>query len=355
MLRKTALFLLLPATLACIPLYDKIATVGVQSERALIVWDPATKVEHFVREANFLTTDPDFGFLVPTPALPTIAPSSSGLLYEFALVAAPKMRIEKKKSVHFSSKLFLPVHTRAVDVAAATKAATAGAPNPVDVVSQQKIGNYDVSVLKASDAPALAKWLKVHHYPVNEQAAEWLKVYVQKSWYLTAFKVASNQTKRTAVSLPVVDISFKTDQPFYPYREPSSKIKGSRTLDVYLVSNARMAGTLGKTQPWVGPVTYAKPLDNPYLTTLSDHLHMAGHKLTDQAWLTAFHDTSSPRIGTDDVFFQLSSDQTPVTPPDIVVVQPEILEIPMILWGSALLAALTLAALGAKKLIKSRV
>ena len=41
---------------------------------AIIVWDPVKKVQHFIRRATFDTKSPDFGFLVPTPTMPKLAP-----------------------------------------------------------------------------------------------------------------------------------------------------------------------------------------------------------------------------------------------------------------------------------------
>src|ERR1019366_3826961 len=44
--------------------------IRIAEESAIIVWDPVKKIEHFIRRATFDTKSPDFGFLVPTPAVP---------------------------------------------------------------------------------------------------------------------------------------------------------------------------------------------------------------------------------------------------------------------------------------------
>ena len=46
--------------------------MDVNAEQAVILWDAATKTEHFIRAASFTSTSADFGFLVPTPTLPTL-------------------------------------------------------------------------------------------------------------------------------------------------------------------------------------------------------------------------------------------------------------------------------------------
>ena len=45
----------------------------IAEESAVIVWEGATRTEHFVRRATFATTAADFGFLVPTPSKPELA------------------------------------------------------------------------------------------------------------------------------------------------------------------------------------------------------------------------------------------------------------------------------------------
>src|SRR5262245_52407848 len=47
-------------------------SISIAEESAIIVWDPAKKVQHFIRRAAFDTTSSDFGFLVPTPTMPEL-------------------------------------------------------------------------------------------------------------------------------------------------------------------------------------------------------------------------------------------------------------------------------------------
>src|SRR5580692_3138180 len=46
--------------------------VSIADETAIIVWDAATKTEHFIRRASFQTASKDFGFIVPTPSKPML-------------------------------------------------------------------------------------------------------------------------------------------------------------------------------------------------------------------------------------------------------------------------------------------
>ena len=53
--------------------------VQIASESALIVYDSATKTEHFLRTANFDTSSSEFGFFVPTPTRPELAEAAADI------------------------------------------------------------------------------------------------------------------------------------------------------------------------------------------------------------------------------------------------------------------------------------
>src|SRR5690349_12193059 len=63
---------LAPRADACIAL-GRHGPIAIRGEEALIVWEPSTRKEHFVRTAGFDAQNEDFGFLVPTPARPELA------------------------------------------------------------------------------------------------------------------------------------------------------------------------------------------------------------------------------------------------------------------------------------------
>src|SRR5262245_45994026 len=57
---------------ACAPAPPRGEEVRIAEEEAIILWDPATRTEHFIRRAQFRSTARAFGFLVPTPATPAL-------------------------------------------------------------------------------------------------------------------------------------------------------------------------------------------------------------------------------------------------------------------------------------------
>ena len=58
-------------TSACCPAPPSGKPVVNADQTVLMIWDGATKTQHFIRQASFKSEADDFGFLVPTPTQPT--------------------------------------------------------------------------------------------------------------------------------------------------------------------------------------------------------------------------------------------------------------------------------------------
>ena len=71
-------------SLGCATVRPLNSDVEITDEAALIVWDSANQTEHFIRNANFETDAKDFGFLVPTPSVPSLHESGGRVLSELA-------------------------------------------------------------------------------------------------------------------------------------------------------------------------------------------------------------------------------------------------------------------------------
>ncbi len=322
--------------------------VTTSDEGALIVWDEATKTEHFVRRASFRSTGYDFGFLVPTPNRPHLdVVAGDGLFDDLERYTAPK--VEYREVVREVAKDFMP-GCGAKFAADATKseapAPGAAAPGGVEVLEQKRVGDYDATVLVfrkgANDtadtgAAALEKWLAKHGYESPPNVREWLKRYVADRWCITAFKFASPEAKRAAqnphplgVSTKPIRMSFKTDRPFYPYREPEAEnpSREPRLLRVFVMAKGRVAGTLGDgAKPWPGATAWAGSQEPQRAERMFKAAHLGapvdveGVRVFDAPkpdagwWLTEFEDKSSPRPGTDEVYFEPAADQSPVARP----------------------------------------
>lgn len=307
---------------ACGPAPRPGERVEVLDETALIVWDPATTTEHFIRKGSFKSTAPDFGFLVPTPSKPDLGEADPAVFDRLAAVTAPKVeyrRVTKVRPQRFEV---------AGRVGAGAPAPRAGA---VEVLEQTKVGGYDATVIAfrrgegetaAAGADLLAKWLKERGYAFGPALADWLTWYVEHGWVMTAFKVAG--AAAGGVENPPVRMSFQTDRPFYPYREPADQRTPHppnigpappRSLRVFFVSPDGVAtGTLGRDGAWPASRVWADKVPADALGAAKLPAGLPAGDLT----LTEFEDRSSPRPGTDEVYFARHGDQTPVHRPPVV-------------------------------------
>ncbi len=293
--------------------------VHILSEDAIIVWDAAAKTQHFIRRANFHTLSPDFGFLVPTPTPPKLSEVGDAGFQMLTQVIAPKVR-HVWGGVEFVSIMGC-IHPGAP----APRSEQAGA--AVQVLDQAKVGGFDAVVLAADDPVALEKWLKDHGYPSSPELSGWLGPYLSQKWAVTAFKIITDaKTGRAVGSDKAVKMTFATEKPFFPYREPETKQDdqkgGNRVLRVYFLAAQRESGTLGST-PWHAETVYAESLAESRVTQLASDLDLPRTAFPDTVWLTAFKDSASPRPGSAEVFFEPATDSASVHPPDVIVPGPK--------------------------------
>src|SRR5262245_26721811 len=89
----------LAAILAAIPAESPACAIAerdgqsarILGESALIVWDEASKTEHFIREVRFESTAYDLGFLVPTPGKPEVEESDDQVFAQLANLTRPRI------------------------------------------------------------------------------------------------------------------------------------------------------------------------------------------------------------------------------------------------------------------------
>src|SRR5689334_17964342 len=72
-----ALVPLIPAAPACCPAPPAGKPVVNADQTVILLWDRASKTEHFIRRASFKSEADDFGFLVPSPTRPDLNESGN--------------------------------------------------------------------------------------------------------------------------------------------------------------------------------------------------------------------------------------------------------------------------------------
>lgn len=320
---------------ACAAAAPEGEAVRVVDEEALIAFDSERGVEHFVRRAQFAATSPDFGFLVPTPSVPELGEVDETIFNTLAQRLTPKV-IVKHEGLHFELGMLL----------SQSKSAEYVEPS-VRVLSVQRVAGLDAAVLEANDPGALASWLGDHGYARGPALEAWLAPYIAKGWKISAFKVATDGQRKGAprfeLATKALRMSFATKAPFYPYREPEDQRQtlpashalaaeaGKRSLRVYFLGRARVLGNIGPEGRWPASTKLAEPVAPPWIESLG----LPQYPMHDR-WLTVFEDDSSPRPGTDEVFFTVSQDATPISIAPETVVRPRIITVPIELIGPAL-------------------
>jgi hypothetical protein len=294
---------------ACCPAWRRGEPVRIADQQILIVWDPATRIEHFIREAKFSAAPgarkDGFGFLVPSPTVPEIAAANGDVFAQLNDRIQPRVVEVTRWENHYSLLWALfageskSVASRAPDAAPPPRAA-------VEVMKTARVGGYDVVVLKASVPEALTEWLATNGYDSRPELAEWSRPYVEKGWMITAFKYA---TDATTIDVSAIRLSFETDVPLFPYRVPTDQIDPDaprrNILRAFVIGPGRAEGTLGEgaaARAWErGNVVYAHPLE-VHASFLAAVLPEGTAGGATNAWLTAFEDTTWPS-STDDLTF----------------------------------------------------
>ncbi|HKA87371.1 MAG TPA: DUF2330 domain-containing protein [Haliangiales bacterium] len=297
-----SLFQLIPdrSAHACAPAPRQGEQVRIDEETAVIVWDEARKLEHFIRTATFATssTTADFGFLVPTPTQPELAEVPFTIFAEIEKTIEDRRPVVTKRQWRFGCMMDLIPPPRATSVP------------PVRVLEQKVVAGYDAAVLEADSATALAHWLAENQYGNRPELGAWLEPYVSAHWKVTAFRFRPSGAARFPSG--AVRMSFQTERPFFPYREPADAgAAGERRLRVHLVAARKMQGTLGDgAKPWAAGVEYADAW--PGASALLGAIVPEG-ALPAKPWLTSFLDPSTTRAP-GELFFSPAPDDAPVPP-----------------------------------------
>jgi len=259
-------------------------------QTVIIVWDENKKQQHFIRRASFHGGGPDFGFIIPSPGRPDLQEAEEKAFRILESVTAPQAHYSNPST--WGSKEF---------------SQTARGPS-VRVIEEKHVAHFDAVVLEADSPDALSQWLKEHAYNYSPAVEEWSRPYIDKKWFFTALKISPDQTspRATTVEAKALRMSFQTDQPLFPYREPATAAPSvaaragetlhnrtqappSRNLKIYFLGNKRYQGRLEGGQKWGGRTTWFGHIDEARYLGVIDSLGLAG-KVGSAKWLTVFED-----------------------------------------------------------------
>jgi hypothetical protein len=304
---------------ACCPAPRSGQSVVNADQSIVIIWDAATKTQHFIRRASFKSEGDDFGFLVPSPSKPELAESGNEAFPFLQKITEPEIITQKRPSGGSGcgcddKKTFAPPAGNVADKA------------EVRVLEEKLVAGFNAKVLEADTTEVLVQWLKENGYAYSPEVAAWAKPYVDGKWKITALKVArkKDDDKSKDVTASALRMSFKTARPLFPYREPDSSKSASslgadrRLLRIYFLAESRYQGDLTPEQAWTGRVAWAGQMNPDNRKKVLELLRLPETTGPAEWWLTEFEDNWPYKVAPADVYFSPSADQNTVRRPPIV-------------------------------------
>jgi hypothetical protein len=302
-----------PLVIACCPVPPSGKPVVNADQTVVILWDAATKTQHLIRKASFKSAADDFGFIVPTPTQPELEESGNEAFPYLAKLTEPEVQ-----------RVARPKGNVGCGCGASTRAPMA-AGDTVHVLDEKQVAGFNAVVLEAESANALVGWLKEHNYVLSLEVEAWAKPYVDRRWKFTALKVAKPAAdKNQSIAAAALRISFKTDQPLFPYREPDpTKMAAelnarTRLLRIYFIGDGRFRGDLAANTAWSGKVVWADKLAQESRSKLLELLKLPATTGPADWWLTEFEDNWPYHTAPADLTFVKDADQQPVKRPPII-------------------------------------
>ena len=301
----------------CCPAPRSGESVVNADQSIVMIWDATRKTQHFIRRASFKSQAEDFGFLIPSPSKPELAESGNEAFPVLQRLTAPEVVTQKRPA----QPAGCGCGSRKFDQVGATADAPA-----VRVLEEKTVAGFNAKVLEADTTDVLVQWLKDNGYAYSPEVAAWAKPYVEGKWKITALKVAKKKTdeKGKDVTAAALRMSFQTDRPLFPYREPDSGRAAAglgadrRLLRIYFLAEARYQGGFTNDDEWTGRVVWAGQVSPEARKGVLEHLRLPESTGPADWWLTEFEDNWPYRVAPSDVYFSPSKDQSTVRRPPII-------------------------------------
>src|SRR5438445_4587158 len=83
---------------ACCPVGPSGKPVVNADQPVIILWDAATKTQHFIRRAAFKSAGDDFGFLIPSPSHPQLSESGNEAFPYLQALTEPRVITRSRPS-----------------------------------------------------------------------------------------------------------------------------------------------------------------------------------------------------------------------------------------------------------------
>lgn len=182
-----------------VPPRDYAGSLEERAQEALIIFHegdkPGAATEDLILKIQVTGQVSQFAWIIPFPQEPKVEKEDPQLFRElFDYVELRHGRDTQAKSAE-----------------GAKAAAAPGRPNPVEVLSRQIVGTFDVAVVRETEQGGLNPWLVKEGFQKLENAEDVLKFYRQKKYVFACIKVSSDALKTDgAIESHPLRFTFKT-------------------------------------------------------------------------------------------------------------------------------------------------
>jgi len=200
--------------------WRKGADLTEPSQKAIIYFKDGNEV--LILQVKYEGPAEDFAWIVPLPAKPEVA------------------AIDADKSPFAEISLYTQLRRRW-----GFKGRDAYEEEAVTVLERKIVGVYDIAVLAASEAGALANWLNDNGYAFPKERKDVLEYYTKKKWVYVAMRIdrkalESDEVKKLKTGeLQPIRFVFSAEEMVYPLKI-SSVNSGETEVLLYLLADAPM-------------------------------------------------------------------------------------------------------------------
>ncbi len=182
----------------------------------------------------------------------------------------------------------------------------------VDVISEQRVGIYDVSIVRSDDAGDLIDWLNTHGFKFQDKDTAAFDSYVSQGWCFVVAIInprsdeAEHRIAVEGLAAPLI-LRFPTPSPVYPVALTGTGGFETEIL-IYLASSGKM--TCGDRLP----LRFAGPMDARSLHMLSVYTDPEGFfdfESMNFPHVTKFNGQLTPEEMKEDIVFTRAEDDEP--------------------------------------------
>lgn len=237
---------------------DGTSRIGVSREASVVRWDGRTE-----QVAMRFTVGGDAkraAWVMPVPGRATVRLGDAGLFSDLVDLTGPEYRT---RGYFWPRDGDWPLDSGRRDAAGAAPPGSTEA--QVGVIGRERLGDFDVARLTATDPEALGDWLGANGFVLPDRLSAELQPYVDQRWEYVAVRLVPRETGATLRgTLDPLLIRFESDRLVYPMRL-SRLAATAQSLGLYVLAEHRMepVSAIGGNAPEVtfaGRITPTGPV-----------------------------------------------------------------------------------------------